>query len=199
MKKEINRAIENLNNKDNQLINNAINFLQLNSHHGFNQYQIVKILNVINDEELDDETSSKLLYCISYQKNEDLKRYYIEYLKACKKIDHKIYYCIQFLTYYEYKEYREYLKQYILNNEGDGYIYEMIGSYFVQHSKNDFLIFFLNDKEIIDALSSKSLSIISRNNLGLDRLSSWKIQESDYKETYLYGKLKSTFPHIIDP
>ncbi|MDV3677284.1 hypothetical protein CMU30_17105 [Elizabethkingia anophelis] len=197
MKKEINRAIENLENKDNQIKNNAINFLQLNSHQGFNQDQILKILKIINDEGVDEETSNKLLYCISCQKNEDLKGYYIEYLKTSNKFD-KIYYCILFFSYYEYREYKEYIKQFILNNEDEA-AYLTVASCLVKHSKKDFHSFFLNDNEIIDNLSSNVLNMINQNNLGRDRLFEWKIKESDYKETHLYEKLKSTFPYIIDP
>ncbi|PRA94555.1 hypothetical protein CQ046_22480 [Chryseobacterium sp. MYb7] len=190
--KEFDNAIENLKSEDNQVRTNGLNFLTFNIHYGFNKNQILKILEIISNTN-DESFSDQLLHCISQERNEDLKKYYLRYLQTTTyKPGATIYYCLTFLSYYNYNEYKNELKTYISNDNG----FSTFLTACSHLCKNNDFIDLLNDKSIIDNLSLESLAYFHGTDLGIHHINNWKLNEGVYKTTYLYEKLKEKFTPV---
>lgn len=188
-KNEINNAINNLKSQDNSIKNNAINFLSLNYHFGFDENQLLKILSILNEKNLDDNLSNQLNHCISNQKNENVKKYFEEFLLNSKVLDTKFYYCIKFFSNYDYETYKALLKQYITNNiEKNQSILFTISIYLSQFSKSDFNKL-INDKSIIDSFDDDAKKYLNQSYKNF--LTTWKIEEKDFKKTYLFQKINT--------
>lgn len=188
-KSEIDIAITNIKSQNNSIKNSAINFLSLNSHFGLDGNQIFKILSILNEKDLDDNLSNELNHCISHQKNENVKKYFEEFLLDSKELNTKFYYCMKFFSNYNYETYKELLKEYITNNiEKNQSILITISIYFSQFSKSDFKKF-INDESIIDSFDDDTKKHINQTYKSF--LSTWKIEDKDFKKTYLFQKINT--------
>jgi len=188
-KNEIDNAINNIKSEDNSIKNNAINFLSLNYHFGFDENQILKILNILNEKNLDENLCNQLNHCISNQKNENVKKYFDDFLINSKVFDTKFYYCLKFYSNYKYEVYNELLKKYILNNiENNQSILFTISIYLIQFSRTDFNKL-INDKSIIDSFDDETNKNLKQSYISY--LTSWKMEEKDFQNTYLYKKINT--------
>ncbi|MET3537732.1 hypothetical protein [Chryseobacterium limigenitum] len=188
--KEIDNAIENLKSEDNHIRNNSLNFLTYNSHQGLNEDQVLKIINIINNNN-DENFLVQLLGCIVNEKNENLKKYFIEYLNTSQEANSTMYYCLKFFSYYNYSEYKNELKIFISNNNTSTAL-SIIFSFFPKNN----IIDLLNDHNIIDILSSDALTFVHGYNFGKSNISQWNMSEEDYEKTYLYERLKEKFTPV---
>lgn len=186
-KNEIDNAIVNLKSDDNHIRNNSLNFLTYSSHQGLMEDQILKIINVIRSS-TDEIFLSQLLNCIINEKNEELKKYFIEFLNTSQKSSTIIFYCLKFFSYYSYGAYKQDLKIYISNNNNDAALATILG-YFPKSS----VMNFLNDSDIIDIISNEVLNYIHSGTFGENYISLWNISKEEYENTYLYIKLRDTF------
>lgn len=186
--KEIDNAIKNLKNEDSFLRNNSINYLSLNYHNGFSSNQINSLLELLKENSLDENAINQIHHCISNQKNENVKAYFINYLSdtSIKEIDTRIYYCIRFLINYKYEDYKNNLAVFISNKENFFYT---ITIYLAQMSKSTLLELF-NDNNIIDKLTDNELNYL-KTSLESSLKSTWKINPEEFQKSYLSEKLNT--------
>lgn len=184
--KEIENAINSLLNEDLAIRNNAINFLALNYHIGFNQGQISKILNIIEQKLLDNTDVNQLHYCISFKRNVEVRNYFGKLLmRLSEKEVTELHYCLKFLVLYGYDNYKDSIRQYVKNNEGN-YWYSTVTAILSQFSKAD-LFHLLNDEQIFNDLSEEEITNIrdtyksSSNYL--------RITTEEFESTYLFKNI----------
>ncbi|KHJ37921.1 hypothetical protein PBAC_19330 [Pedobacter glucosidilyticus] len=186
--KEIDNAINNLKSEDSFTRINSINYLSLNYHLGFNSNQINALLELLKDKSLDENTMNQIYHCISNQKNENVKEYYVNFLSDPNSnvIDIRIYYCIRFLSNYNLTDYKSNLATFISNNESS---FITITIYISQLSKSNLLNLF-NEKQIINCLNSNELKDL-KDSYESYLKSHWKIDKETFEKTYLFKKINT--------
>lgn len=182
---EIDNAILNLNNEDIFIKNNALNYLSLNYHLGFNETQIIKLIKFIEKNIGDDTFNMQLAHCLTNQKNDDTKDFFINYLRNSTKIDNLIYYCMKFLSFYDYNDYKDSFKKYVSELSGSFSVILNYTSLFSRETTKKIM----NDKEVIDKLKPEDFAYLKSSwNHHLD---SWKMNENEFKKTYLFQKIEN--------
>ncbi len=163
----------------------ALNFLSLNYHLGISNLQILEIIKFLNSDFSADETvKSQLFNTISNHKNENVFNFFKEQLKGADEKSIIIFYSIKSFSFFDYLLYNNVLKDYIKKNQN----LLTVASYMFSVANHHLLDFF-NDVEIIKVLSSDQKKQINDN--WKYYIDSWKISESDFKETELFKKTKT--------
>lgn len=184
---EIENAIKNLIDKDSSVQNTAINFLSLNYHALLSNNQLLKIIDIITNEKLDNTTISQLYHVISNQKNDVVKKYFEKQinLNNVSKDSLILYYAIKAFSYYEYNSYNKALKNYVTANSEK--FLEVI-SYMGVITKSN-VIKLLNDDAIIDQLDQEDVEKIKTSIEFY--VTDWQENKSNYENTYLGKKLQN--------
>jgi hypothetical protein len=182
---EVNNAIKNLNSQDPSIKNNALNFLALNYHFRLDNDQTKSLLDILKNNNLDETALIQVHHILSNQKNDLIKKYFINYLNTTTETDSIIYYAIKFLNNYEYEDYKKDLANYLKNNKS---LIFPVSTYFAQLSKSDLLKLF-NDKKLVDNLDEEDIK--NYKSLVDSYLSSWKIDKKTFKNTYFYSRINT--------
>jgi hypothetical protein len=185
---QIEEAIENLSGNNQELIINAINYLNITAHQGFKETQIFNILKVLRESELDDSKKGAIANLFISKKSS----YATDYFKSAIFLKGNIKTAaIRYFANNDLSENLELFRQLLKNANDQNSEFYTIVTYCMLTNKLAVNILF-NDKKFIDIIDQNFGKII-KSNLSHGVLSfaeSFGLSENEMKETYLYEKFK---------
>jgi hypothetical protein len=181
--KQITQAINNLESENPELRNNAINYLSLTQHEGYNEEQSFKIYKLLKSKKVDDTARLSLAYTFSHKRNEYGDDFFPEILKNNSNPNLK-FYAFRYIANAGVKNYLDILHDFLskIDSKENDYITMMVS--FQQVSKEALLIL-INESKIIDLFSNEQIKMI-RNSIG-NLKTSWNLND-EIEKSYLMTK-----------
>ncbi|OYU78924.1 MAG: hypothetical protein CFE23_16410 [Flavobacterium sp. BFFFF1] len=187
--KQIDQAIENLSEADQELVINAINFLSITNHQGFKENQIFKLFHVLKESNLDDPKKMVIANLLSSKKN----IYATEYFKSVLQLKNNFKSAaIKYFANNGLSENVNLFRDSLKETSDQNKEFHMI-LYYCSGTNINAVIFLLNDKEFIDIIDSDFANIIKTNiQHGISSFAqSYGLTENQLKDTYLFKKFSN--------
>ncbi|HMK24425.1 MAG TPA: hypothetical protein VK483_00245 [Chitinophagaceae bacterium] len=185
---QIEQATENLKSQNQELKSNAVTFLSLTQHQGFNDQQLFKLFLLLKSSNIDQTTKGTIAYSISNRKSDFATEYFYEALKDSSNVGVK-YAALRYFANIgienHLKIYRDLISQ--ANDKLLEFSTILIHNGSINKNANIILI---NDKEFIDGLGVTATNSL-RNDFEIYS-KSWQINEEDISNSYLKKVMTKT-------
>ncbi len=183
--KQISQSIEDLKGDNTEKQAQAISFLAVTQHEGFNDQELFEFYRLIKSGKVNSQFTNTIAYLLSSKTNQYADEIFSD--TELLKLDAIKHSAFQYFIKAGVKNYIQPLKKFLENNENQRNDFFMLLALSGDESSQ---IVILNSNELVDTLTSETLKNLNRTMTNL--LQTMKLPNGKYTTTYFYRKIEST-------